>query len=1372
MSARLFHSLLLLAALPMAAQAQAPANDLCSGAQVLTFDGANLATSSIVRGVANAAATPEVTFPCGSTTSPPKNSVWFTFAAPVTGTYGFETCGTSTFTNIIGIYTGTCAMLTPAVPGACVVATTTGSACSPGARMFTSGIDAGSGAQLVLNQGQTYYVQVAASLASTTLTADSQFSLRVGVEAAAPPNDTCTPATMPVLTLNQPLFTATRAANRLLAANDAELPADGGCLQMGGAAPTATSAAGQDVAVRFTAPQSGNYSFRASNATVTTPNTVLYLTSGACLAGPATYHGNGGQCVAAANRGSASLFAEEVSCVPLTGGTDYTLWVDALASSTGSAYLLEAAACFGESETNDQPNRANALSCPVTGNLAPAGDIDFFEVGDYPGAKLFALVELGQSGTTTTTTDSQLRVTTAADTVEFDDNDATSDMGLNASLVANTTLPSGTSYLRASSTAQIGPYRLHSMLKFGPPTPEAEPNNTRVTATRLGSWIRGALPADGTTSDVDVFSFDVTAGELVFVALDASPDRSGVTPANINFEIFDALGWSVGIANDSNTTVSTTASTGLTGTTPAAPAEGFAFRASTTGTHYVHVTRTTATATLSGDYVIALSIGCGMVQPTLTSVSLADGGTPVEGTVLGGDTLTLLGSNFDQSSIVRVGGARGVVTQVSPTSLTVTTPSGNMGPADVSVTNFGNLTSTRPASFTYFAPIAPPSITSVPPSFGPAAGGQVVTLTGTLFKSDAEVSFTVGGDTQPCTNVIVADATQLSCRTTAITAGIASVTVRNAADNLSGSLANAYTFVLPPTFNGASPATGLTLGGATITLTGTGFLPGATVRFGNTPGTGVSVAADGLSLTVVTPIAGSAGPVSITVRNSDGQQVVAPAAFTYRYPAPTFLSVTPASGFASGGQVITLTGSFFLSAPAPSVTFDGVPAPSVSRTSATQLEVLTPAGMPGPADVEITNNDGQTVARTQAFTFVSGPTVLSVSPTRGRAQGGTRVTISGRDFAPGARVAVGGVPAFAPTVVDPSTIVVVTNSGQVGAADVTVENPDTQSATLPNAFTFDAAPTLSSISPSSGTIAGGTVVTVSGSGFRPGTTVQFGLQDATGVTVVSSTTLTAMTPASPLGVVAVRVINDDGQAAELARAFRFVAPPTLTAVAPGTGDVAGGTVVRLSGTHFGAMTTVSFDGLPAERVSFVNDTTLEAVTPAHGPGAVEVVVTNPNSDTAALAAGFLYTRRAPTLESLAPASGLTTGGMQVNVTGTGFAPNTVVTFGGVAATAVVMASPSLLRVIAPAHPAGAVDLTVTNDDGQLATLPGGFLFVAPPQEMNVVRDGGNGGLVGDSPDGGAGPTTPTGCGCSSLEGSVMAFAALGLLLRRRSKRGA
>jgi len=86
------------------------------------------------------------------------------------------------------------------------------------------------------------------------------------------------------------------------------------------------------------------------------------------------------------------------------------------------------------------------------------------------------------------------------------------------------------------------------------------------------------------------------------------------------------------------------------------------------------------------------------------------------------------------------------------------------------------------------------------------------------------------------------------------------------------------------------------------------------------------------------------------------------------------------------------------------------------------------------------------------------------------------------------------------------------------------------------------APTLTSISPASGNIAGGTPVTLTGTDFVNGATVRFGAVAAVSVTFNSATSLTAITPAQAAGTVSVTVTNPDTQNATLNAAFLYVDP--------------------------------------------------------------------------------------------------------------------------------------------------------------------------------------------------------------------------------------
>lgn len=90
------------------------------------------------------------------------------------------------------------------------------------------------------------------------------------------------------------------------------------------------------------------------------------------------------------------------------------------------------------------------------------------------------------------------------------------------------------------------------------------------------------------------------------------------------------------------------------------------------------------------------------------------------------------------------------------------------------------------------------------------------------------------------------------------------------------------------------------------------------------------------------------------------------------------------------------------------------------------------------------------------------------------------------------------------------------------------------------------APTVSSITPPSGSTAGGTAVTITGTGFVATPTVTFGGSAATSVVFVSSTSLTCVTPAHAAGAVDVVVTNPDAQAGTLTNGFTYIVPIRLT----------------------------------------------------------------------------------------------------------------------------------------------------------------------------------------------------------------------------------
>ncbi|MFP5261541.1 MAG: IPT/TIG domain-containing protein, partial [Blastocatellia bacterium] len=352
--------------------------------------------------------------------------------------------------------------------------------------------------------------------------------------------------------------------------------------------------------------------------------------------------------------------------------------------------------------------------------------------------------------------------------------------------------------------------------------------------------------------------------------------------------------------------------------------------------------------------------------------------------------------------------------------------------------------------------------------------------------------------------------------------------------------------------------------------------------------------------------------------------------------SPTVTSVSPNTGGIEGGTRVTITGTGFAAGAA--VSFGNVQGTSVTVTNSTTISVNAPAHAAGPVSIVVTNSNGATAALANGYTYTSSssapaPRVFLASPGSGTISGGTSVTIMGVNFAAGATVSFGGAAATGVTVSNGGTMITATTPAHA-AGDVTVlvTNPGNQSASLINGYAYAGdppPPTITSVSPNAGPTSGGTTITVTGTGFNYGATVTIGGTLATNIIVVNSTTITARTIARPAGPANVVVNNYTGPSATLANGFTYTSgsptAPAISSVAPGSGPTEGGTSVTITGINFAAGATVSFGGTAATNVNVASSSSITATTPAHAAGAVNVVVTNPDSQTASLPNGFSYT---------------------------------------------------------------------------------------------------------------------------------------------------
>jgi hypothetical protein len=253
--------------------------------------------------------------------------------------------------------------------------------------------------------------------------------------------------------------------------------------------------------------------------------------------------------------------------------------------------------------------------------------------------------------------------------------------------------------------------------------------------------------------------------------------------------------------------------------------------------------------------------------PTISSISPA---TAVAGS--GGFTLTITGTNFVNSSVVRWNGSDRPTTFFSSTRLEAAIPA-----SDVATAGTANVTVFNPApgggesgavTFTINNPA--PTISSISPATTVAGSGNfTLTITGTNFVNGAVVRW--NGSDRTTTFVSSTQLTAAIPASDVATAGTANVTVFNPAPG--GGTSNTAIFTIQasnpaPTISSISPATAVAgSDNFTLTITGTNFVNGAVVRWNGSDRTTTFVSSTQLTAAIPASDVATAGTANVTVFN-------------------------------------------------------------------------------------------------------------------------------------------------------------------------------------------------------------------------------------------------------------------------------------------------------------------------------------------------------------------------------------------------------------------------------------------------------------------------------------------------------------------------
>ena len=291
------------------------------------------------------------------------------------------------------------------------------------------------------------------------------------------------------------------------------------------------------------------------------------------------------------------------------------------------------------SATETEPNNTSGTANPLTLNqgcgvitaaINPGGDLDYYSFNAPAGSQVWAFVDTG--GTPAPDANSDDSFLTLFDTngttpIETDDDDGTGtgcdssiESTLSSAIAGRTLAADGTYFLQVRSFGGsdiIHPYRLFVVVSTASST-EVEANNTFATANPI---VTNAVPVGVRTGqispagDVDFYSVQVQAGNVIYVNADCDPEDNGGT--DLVVDIIDTDGTTVLLTIDNSATANRAA-------------EASCITAVKNGTYYVRVSHFSAAGT--GTYALMVAAcGGGPTACQQQSITASLGSGPIHG---------------------------------------------------------------------------------------------------------------------------------------------------------------------------------------------------------------------------------------------------------------------------------------------------------------------------------------------------------------------------------------------------------------------------------------------------------------------------------------------------------------------------------------------------------------------------------------------------------------------------------------------------------------------------------------------------------------------------------------------------------------------
>lgn len=822
--------------------------------------------------------------------------------------------------------------------------------------------------------------------------------------------------------------------------------------------------------------------------------------------------------------------------------------------------------------------------------------------------------------------------------------------------------------------------------------------------TQLTAAVPAALVANPGTATVVVQNADGGTSAPVTVDIDAPPAITSISPTDVpasdpvsplTIDGADFIAGDTVVVGEDTLTPTSISPTVITVNVPASDVF-------TAGTVNVMVQ--------TPDDQDSNGVPLNVDAPTITSINpdTAEAGGP-------GFNLTISGTYFAQSSVVDFGEDQITPTSISQTQIVVPIPAADIAePATITVTVVTGDGEGTASNYVYFSVLGPPYVYTLDPDEVTAGNpGFTLDVNGFSFYPGDTVQF--GSDTLTPTDSSTPSDLYVNVPAVDVASpGQVNVTVTDEFNDVS----NPITFTInpPPSITTLNPSS-CTAGssGVALDVNGTNFVSGDVVQFGaDTLTPSANSTSTDLYVSVPAEDVAAPGTISVTVVTSDGVSSNA-ATFTVN-PAPAITSISPTDVPVDTPVTLTITGTNFVAGDTVNIGEFTITPASLTSTSITANVPGNYLFNPGPTTVTVQTADG-TVSNSETLT-VHAPTITSISPTSATAGNPNPViAITGTYFPAGSRIMFGN-----DDYLTPSTLTQTYAFASVPPADVAtpgtvnvaiVYGDGEQSNTLP--YQINAMPTLTSISPTQVEALDPFTLTINGTNFVDGDTVNIP-GGSVAPTTLTPSTMTVQIPQGTFnsGTFQIYVVTPDGLSSNSEPLT--VEPPVITSLSPST--VTAGDqdfVMTINGNWFysGSQVRVGTDTVTPISVTTTQITVFVPVADISVPGNVPITVGGdeaPASNTVQLTV-----LPAPTISSITPNKVPLYEPVNVTITGTNFVTGDFVVYGDGGELTPISLTPTQIVVQYPAQ------YFPNTDSLAVETGDYGFVSNSEPISSNVAE---------------------------------------------------